>query len=99
MKLTKGALSICVTLIFLIALVLFLIVYVQDKQKTKPNDRPNVDNIWIHIFMTILIVGVLVSISIVYKYSNSANTHYYKPTKTECKNTFRKMKKLITICK
>lgn len=80
MYVTKSALSICVSIIFLIALLLFLIVYIKDKNRTGPNDRPGVDKAWIIVFMVILITGFLVSLWITYKHANSMTTHYLSPT-------------------
>ena len=77
MVVTKITLSICVALIFIIALVLFAIVYIKDSNRTGPNDRPKVDKIWINVYMAILIFGLIVSIWITYKHSNSTTAHYY----------------------
>lgn len=79
MFVTKGTLSICVSLIFLIALILFVIVYVKDSNRTGPNDRPKADKIWINVYMAILILCLLMSFWITYKHSNSPTTHYYIP--------------------
>lgn len=85
MFVTKSTLSICVALIFLVALLLFVIVYIKDSNRTGPNDRPKVDKIWINVYMAILIVGLLVSIWITYKHSNSPTTHYYIPKRRSLK--------------
>lgn len=63
----KSRLSYAVVITFLIGLVLFVYVYIKDRKKTDYSDRPNEDNIWIIVFLVILVIGLLVSLFTVYR--------------------------------
>lgn len=89
MLVTKSTLSTCVALIFIIALILFVIVYMKDSNRTGPNDRPKVDKIWINVYMAILILGLLLSLWITYRHSNSITTHYYTLAKRANKQSLK----------
>lgn len=57
--------SVAVSVIFLIALVLFLVIYVRDKELD--HERPVGDNNWIVGFLVILVIGFVVSSIVAYR--------------------------------
>lgn len=63
--------SITVSIMFLVALVLFLVVYMKDKELDQ--ERPTIDNNWITGFLVILITGFLISSYIAYDGWKCAN--------------------------
>ena len=57
--------SVAVSIIFIIALIMFLIVYIRDKELNQ--ERPKEDNNWIIGFLVILVVGFIGSATVAYR--------------------------------
>lgn len=58
------AISVAVSVIFLIALILFMVIYVRDRELDQ--ERPKEDNNWIIVFLVILVVGFIGSALVAY---------------------------------
>ena len=74
MNIAGSRLSLGATLIFLIAIAIFIYMFVKDNKNTDKEDRTFTDNAWIGIFFFVLIVGLIISSMSCYNY-NYEQTH------------------------
>ena len=66
-------LCVSTVVLFLIAIALFIYVFVKDSQLTDTEDRDTADRVWIAVFFIILLLGLLISIICCYNTSPKSN--------------------------
>ena len=75
MKNISNHLSFCALCIFLIALCIYIYIYIKDKELTDKDDRSHKDNVWILVFLSILVIGLVITLYSSYRsyYPSNAN--------------------------